>query len=78
MPTKHSKLWVSNLFDLVITVCDVAREHCPAFRGAKHVLHRAFEDPDYPELDEAGFTEVFRRIRDEIGKFSKSLLKRLP
>lgn len=64
-------------FDLVITVCDAAREQCPVFPGAKRVLHRAFEDPDYPELDEAAFTDVFRRIRDEIGAFCRDLLAEL-
>ena len=64
-------------FDLVVTVCDAAREQCPVFPGAKRVLHRAFEDPDYPGLDQASFTEVFRRIRDEIGLFSRELLENL-
>ena len=70
--------YVDQDFDLVITVCDAARERCPVFPGAKGTLHRAFEDPDYPELDEAAFTEVFRRIRDEIGAFSRELLADLP
>lgn len=69
--------YITQDFDLVITVCDVARERCPLFHGAKRVLHRAFEDPDYPDLDEVGLTDVFRRIRDEIGNFSKSLLEKL-
>ena len=69
--------YLDQKFDLVITVCDTAREQCPVFPGAKCVLHRAFEDPDYPELDEATFTDVFRRIRDEIGAFSRELLEDL-
>jgi len=66
--------YVDQDFDLVITVCDTAREQCPVFPGAKRLLHYAFEDPDYPELDEDAFTDVFRRIRDEIGEFSRDLL----
>ena len=66
--------YVDQDFDLVITVCDTARGQCPVFPGAKGLLHHAFEDPDYPELDEASFTNVFRRIRDEIGEFSRDLL----
>ncbi|RKY02042.1 MAG: arsenate reductase ArsC, partial [Spirochaetes bacterium] len=31
-------------FDIVVTVCDSARETCPFFPG-KIVLHRGFEDP---------------------------------
>ena len=61
----------------MITVCDTAREQCPVFPGAKRLLHHAFEDPDYPELDEASFTDVFRRIRDEIGVFSRDLIEKL-
>ena len=53
-------------FDVVITVCDRAREECPIFSGAPERLHWPFEDP-------AGFTETgegrlhaFRKLRDRI------------
>ena len=32
-------------FDLVITVCDQAREQCPVFFGPAEVLHVGFPDP---------------------------------
>ncbi len=67
--------YVSEDFDLVITVCDTAREQCPVFPGAKRVLHQAFEDPDYPELTEAELTDVFRRIRDQIAAFCRKALE---
>ena len=70
--------YVAQDFDLVITVCDSAREQCPVFPGAKRTLHHAFEDPDYPELDDATFTDVFRRIRDEIGVFCRERVAELP
>ena len=70
--------YVSEDFDLVITVCDAAREQCPVFPGARRVLHHAFEDPDYPELTEAELTDVFRRIRDQIATFSRKALETLP
>ena len=69
--------YASEDFDLVITVCDAAREQCPVFPGAKRVLHQAFEDPDYPDLTGAELTDVFRRIRDQIAAFSRSLLETL-
>src|SRR5438270_4564092 len=32
-------------FDYVVTVCDSARETCPAFFGRAQQLHRDFDDP---------------------------------
>ena len=54
-------------FDYVITVCDNARETCPAFMGeVKEQLHVGFEDPAEATGTEAEVLAVFRRIRDEI------------
>jgi arsenate reductase (thioredoxin) len=44
-------------FDLVITVCDNAKESCPVFPGAK-TIHWSIEDPT--DL------ESFRKVRDEL------------
>ena len=53
-------------FDLVVTVCDNAKEACPVFGGARQTLHWPFDDP----ADAAGSDEekmaVFRRVRDQI------------
>jgi arsenate reductase len=53
-------------FDVVITVCDNARESCPVFFGAARSLHRSFDDPAGAEGTEAGRLAVFRRVRDEL------------
>ena len=70
----HVDRYLQDEFDLVLTVCDSARESCPMFPGARRILHRSFEDPDYPDLSEEELTAVFRRIRDEIGEFARVLL----
>ena len=70
----HVDRYVAQDFNLVLTVCDSARESCPVFPGAKRMLHRAFENPDQPGLDEDGLLAVFRRVRDEIGERSHGLL----
>lgn len=53
-------------FDLVVTVCDHARESCPVFRGAARQEHWGFEDPAAAEGSEEERLSAFRRIRDEI------------
>lgn len=52
-------------FDLVVTVCDSAREACPVLPGAKRMVHRAFEDPVYAGMGDDALP-AFRRVRDEI------------
>lgn len=53
-------------FDLVVTVCDSARETCPVYPGHANRLHRAFEDPATTEGSEGERLAAFRRVRDEI------------
>ncbi len=59
-------------FDIVVTVCGHADEHCPAFRGAPSVVHVGFDDPPKLAKDAANEEEAlahFRRVRDEIREF---------
>ncbi len=54
-------------FDFVITVCDNARESCPAFTGeVKHRLHIGFDDPAEAVGTNEQMRSEFRRVRDEI------------
>ena len=54
-------------FDYIITVCDNARETCPAFPGRAERIHHSFEDPPAPgAADPERTMAVFRRVRDEI------------
>ena len=70
----HVDRYAAQDFDLALTVCDSAQESCPVFPGAKRMLHRGFEDPDKPGLDEDELLAVFRQVRDEIGEYSRELL----
>jgi arsenate reductase len=51
--------------DLVVTVCDSAREACPILPGARKTVHETFEDPALAGEGEKALP-VFRRVRDEI------------
>jgi len=53
-------------FDLVVTVCDNAKESCPVFPGARKTLHWPFDDPAHAKGDDEQKMHEFRRVRDEI------------
>lgn len=53
-------------FDLVVTVCDNAKESCPVFSGAKETLHWPFDDPADATGTEEEKMVVFSRVRDQI------------
>jgi arsenate reductase len=63
-------------FDVVVTVCDNARESCPVFPGATRLVHRGFDDPPYLAQNagsEEEALEHYRRVRDEIRAFVEAL-----
>ena len=53
-------------WDLVVTVCDSAREACPTFPRPVPKLHLSFFDPAAAEGSAEERMAVFRRVRDEI------------
>jgi arsenate reductase len=53
-------------FDLVITVCDSAKEQCPFFPGAAQMLHVSFPDPGQAQGTDEEIMAAFRRVRDEM------------
>ncbi|QCT94736.1 arsenate reductase ArsC [Caminibacter mediatlanticus TB-2] len=55
-------------FDLVVTVCDRAKESCLVFPKPIKKIHVSFEDPDGKDIEE------FRKTRDLI---KEKLLKRV-
>ncbi len=64
---KNVDQFLSQSFDYVITVCDHAKETCPAFSGkVAHRLHIGFDDPAEATGSEEEVLAVFRRVRDEI------------
>lgn len=52
-------------FNIVVTVCDNAREACPFFPGDE-LIHHSFRDPSSFTGSEDEVLEIVREIRDEI------------
>jgi len=48
-------------FDYVLTVCDNAKESCPAFFGKAARLHHSFSDPAAVEGTDEGRLGAFAR-----------------
>jgi arsenate reductase len=61
-------------FDVVITVCDRARENCPVFPGAARTEHHDFRDPSEVRGGEAERLAAFRQVRDEIAAWVRTSL----
>jgi protein-tyrosine-phosphatase len=53
-------------WDLVITVCDAAKQACPLFTGSPAVVHWNLPDPMDADGSDADVLDVFRCSRDTI------------
>lgn len=70
---KSVELYLDEVWDYVITVCDDANETCPLFIGkVNHRLHIGFEDPSKVTGSEEFIMSEFRRVRNLIkNEFTK-------
>ncbi|MFC1594344.1 arsenate reductase ArsC [Candidatus Omnitrophota bacterium] len=64
--SKSIKEFLNQAFDYVITVCDNARQTCPAFSGTHEKIHWDLEDPALAKGTEQEKLVVFRNIKDQI------------
>jgi arsenate reductase (thioredoxin) len=74
--SKHVAEAIGAPFDVVVTVCDSAKERCPVFPGHVRRLHAGFEDPPDLAANAASEEETlrhYRRVRDEIRTFVEAL-----
>jgi len=58
--------FVKHRIDLVVTVCDNARQTCPHFPGAKHMEHWSIEDPAAFQGTHDEMLSKFRETLSEI------------
>lgn len=70
---QHVDAFAGQRFDLVITVCDNARDACPFFAGARAQVHWGLSDPAEHE-DPAVATQAFRETFDALSARVDALL----
>lgn len=63
---EHVSGYLDEPWDLVVTVCDSAKETCPAFPRPVARIHVSFFDPAEAAGTDDEKMAVFRRVRDEI------------
>lgn len=63
---------INNSYDLIVTVCDNAKETCPIFPKAVKVVHISFEDPDKKES--AAFLKCYEDIKNTLLPKVKQIL----
>lgn len=69
--SKPMSEFLDERFDVVVTVCDEAREACPVFPGASRTIHAGFRDPAIATGTEAERMAEFRAVRDEIARWTE-------
>ncbi|MCW4035050.1 MAG: arsenate reductase ArsC [Candidatus Bathyarchaeota archaeon] len=57
-------------FNVVVTVCDGAKESCPFFPGEK-IIHHSFDDPSQFSGSEQEILKQTRKVRDTIKEWIK-------
>lgn len=62
-------------FDIILTVCDNARERCPYFPGDAKRFHFNFPDPAKATGSEEEIMQVFREVRDLIRSYCADLVE---
>jgi len=62
-------------FDLIITVCDHARERCPVFPSHAQQFHHNFPDPARATGTEEEIREQFRKVREQIKAYSRDFIQ---
>jgi arsenate reductase len=73
--SKSVQGFAGQCFDVVITVCDKARESCPIFPGAPERLHWSYPDPAAVKGSREERLRAFREVRDDLSLKLQSFLE---
>ncbi|HRK55353.1 MAG TPA: arsenate reductase ArsC [Cyclobacteriaceae bacterium] len=73
--SNHIDEYKSIPFDLILTVCDHAKENCPYFPSKATRLHKNFPDPAKVTGTGPEIMDAFRATRDQIKAYTANLLQ---
>jgi arsenate reductase len=62
-------------FDYIITICDKAKDLCPAFSHSHQFIHKSFLDPADAKGTEDEIILQYREVRDQLTNFLKDFLQ---
>ena len=62
-------------FDLVLTVCDHAKENCPWFPTSATRVHVSFTDPAKATGTAEQQLDEFRKVRDQVRSYCQEFVK---
>ena len=74
--SKSASEFAGQTFDLVVTVCDAAKEACPLFPGAVRQVHESVPDPALAGAEGKAARDRFRFVRDLIRERIVPLVRR--
>jgi arsenate reductase len=63
-------------FDLILTVCDNAKERCPVFPSRAKQFHHNFPDPAKATGSEEEIKNEFRKVREMIKEYCAEFIKK--
>ena len=61
-------------FDLLVTVCDQAREACPTLAGVASQAHWSVDDPSAARGEEAARLAAFRAARETLADYVRTFI----
>ena len=63
--------------NIIITVCNNAKQSCPYIPGRRSFFHKSFEDPSSSLVKVPNDLLVYRKVRDDIKQYILSLIKEI-
>lgn len=74
---KNVSRFVNDEIDIVVTVCERAKQSCPHFPGAKYIDHWSLDDPAAFQGTYNEMLDKFRETRDEIERRIRARILKL-